>query len=150
MTGRAIFQHIIRFILLIILQVFIFNHVLVMGSGTPFIYPLFILLLPIHLPSTAILILSFCTGLMVDMLSDGGGIHAASLTAMGFFRKPVLNLLMPQSGYDKNELPDLHHQGARWFFFYSTTLLLIHHTFLFLLEVFSFENFPHAIPNIVQ
>jgi hypothetical protein len=145
MNSRSIFNHIILFVLLIIFQAFIFNYVLVMGIGTPFIYPLFILLLPIQLPATSIILLSFGTGLLIDVLSNGGGIHAASLTVMGFLRKPVLNLLMPQSGYDKNELPNLQQQGARWFFLYTTLLLLFHHICLFMLEVFSFDNFPVTV-----
>jgi len=141
MNTRTIFSNILRFILLIVLQIFFFNYVLVGGIGTPLIYPLFILLLPINIPPVTILILSFGSGLLIDVLSNGGGVHAASLTAMGFLRKPVLDMLMPQSGYEKNELPSLQQQKTRWFAIYTTSLILLHHTVFFFLEIFSVQNF---------
>ena len=140
MNNRFIITNIIRFVLLIALQVLLLNQ-LPLNRAYIMIYPLAILLLPVFTPRLLVLFLAFFTGIIIDVFSNGGGLHTASLTAIGFMRSFVLDTFQPRSGWDKLDVPDVSQQGVTWFFYYSLILFSVHHMLYFFLEVFSFSNF---------
>lgn len=144
MNNNIIFINIIRFVLLIALQVLLLNE-LPFGSSYIMIYPLAILLLPVSTPRVSVLLLAFFTGLIIDVFSNGGGLHTASLTAIGYLRSYILDTFQPRSGWDKLDVPNLSQQGVTWFFYYSLIFFTIHHFIYFFLEVFSFANFFSTI-----
>lgn len=128
------------FVVLVLIQVLIFNQVHFGGFLNPFIYVLFILLLPLSLPRYAVLLLSFLLGITIDWFSNSPGLHASATVLMGFFRSPVVNLISLKES-DQSDFPGLQLTGWRWFLTYAAILVIIHHFFLFYIEVFSFENF---------
>jgi rod shape-determining protein MreD len=140
MNSKFIITNIIRFVLLIALQILLLNE-LPLNRAYLMIYPLTILLLPVFTPRLAVLLLAFFTGLIIDAYSNGGGLHTASLTCIGFLRSFILDTFQPRSGWDKLDVPNISQQGITWFFYYSLILFTIHHLIYFFLEVFSFHNF---------
>jgi rod shape-determining protein MreD len=144
MNNKFIFTNSIRFVLLIALQVLLLNE-LPFGSAYLMIYPMTILLLPVSSPRLVVLLLAFFTGLIIDVFSNGGGLHTASLTAIGYLRIYILDTFQPRSGWDKLDVPNLSQQGVTWFFYYSLIFFSIHHFIYFFLEVFSFANFFSTI-----
>jgi rod shape-determining protein MreD len=62
-----IITSILRFVVLILVQVLILNNIHLGGYINPYLYVLFILLLPIETPKWAVLILAFFLGLGVDI-----------------------------------------------------------------------------------
>lgn len=131
----------IRFIFLVLFQVLVLNNIQLSGFLNPFLYILFILMLPFHTPKWLVLILAFILGLCIDMFSDTGGLHAAACVVMGFARQPILNLIAPNDGYDVVHRPTLKQFGFGWFLTYAGILVLVHHFVLFYLEVFTFSHF---------
>jgi hypothetical protein len=109
------------------------------------VYPMTILLLPVSTQRLTVLFLAFFTGLIIDIFSNGGGLHTASLTALGYLRIYILDTFQPRSGWDKLDVPNLSQQGVNWFFYYSLIFFSIHHFIYFFLEVFSFTNFLSTI-----
>lgn len=148
MNSKFVISNTIRFVLLIALQVLLLNQ-LPLNRAYIMIYPLAILLLPVFTPRLLVLFLSFFTGLIIDAFSNGGGLHTASLTAIGFIRSFVLDTFQPRSGWDKLDVPDVSQQGVTWFFYYSLILFSIHHILYFFLEVFSFANFFATLLRIL-
>ncbi len=144
MNSKFFISNTIRFILLIALQVLLLNE-LPLGRVYIMVYPLAILLLPVFTSRFIVLLLSFSTGLTIDIFSNGGGLHTAALTAMGYSRSYILDTFQPRSGWDKLDVPNLSQQGITWFFYYSLIIFSIHHFFYFFLEVFSFANFFSTI-----
>lgn len=144
MNNKILFTNIIRFVLLIALQVLLLNE-LPFGNSYIMIYPLAILLLPVSTPRVSVLLLAFFTGLIIDIFSNGGGLHTATLTAVGYLRSYILDTFQPRSGWDKLDVPNLSQQGVTWFFYYSLIFFTIHHFIYFFLEVFSFANFFSTI-----
>ena len=71
-------ENIFRFILLILFQVLILDHVELGGYLNPFLYVMFILMLPFETPDWLVLLLGFITGLTLDMFTDTIGMHTAS------------------------------------------------------------------------
>jgi rod shape-determining protein MreD len=129
------------FILLLAIQVLLLNNIQFSGYVNPYVYILFILLLPIETPSWLLLILAFMTGLTVDLTSGTLGLHTSATVFAGFIRPYVLNVLSPDEGYEPGDMPGIGTFGLRWFITYVLVIVLLHHIFLFYIEVFRFEYF---------
>jgi rod shape-determining protein MreD len=129
------------FVILLLLQVLLFNNIKFSGYVNPFIYILFILLLPVKMPTWILLITAFFTGLIVDFFSGSAGMHASATVLAGYARSHVLSVISPRDGYDPVQEPSLSVYGFRWFLIYTLIIVLIHHFALFYLEVFRLAGF---------
>jgi hypothetical protein len=107
----------------------------------PYVYILFILLLPFETPRWALLIMAFLLGLSVDIFTNTPGMHAAATVFMAFLRPFILNLDEPRDGYEPGTFPRLYYYGFPWFLKYTLILTLVHHFTLFYIEVFRFSDF---------
>lgn len=139
-----------RFIFLVLFQVLILNNIELNGYLNPFLYVLFILMLPFQTPNWLVLTLSFILGISIDLFSDTGGIHAFASVIMGYLRSPILKLLASRDGYDNNQLPTLKQFGFPWFFSYVGILVFVHHVVLFFLETFNFSEFLQTFSRAVM
>jgi hypothetical protein len=146
---NEVINNTLRFIFLILLQVLILNNIQLGGYINPYLYVLFILLLPVETPKWLILILSFLIGLGVDMFSDTMGLHAAASVFMGFCRPYLLKVLAPREGYGSENKPGLKSMNLRWFLTYAGILVLLHHLFLFYTEIFRFSEFFHTLLRVI-
>jgi hypothetical protein len=108
-----------------------------------------ILLLPSVTQAWLVLIISFLTGLTIDLFTGSPGMHASATLLAGFSRPIVLRLIAPRDGYESGSDLSMAAYGFRWFFIYTTTIVLIHHTTLFFLEVFRFADFFRTIFRIL-
>jgi len=129
------------FILLIMLQVLLFNNIQFSGYVNPYVYVLFILLLPVEMPSWLLLIVSFFTGAIIDYFSGSPGLHSSATVLAGFVRPYVLRVIAPRDGYEPNSDPSMVTYGFRWFLIYTLVIVFVHHTALFYLEVFRLTEF---------
>jgi rod shape-determining protein MreD len=137
------------FILLILLQVLLFNNIQFSGYVNPYVYIMFILLLPIDIPSWLLLILSFVTGLIIDFFSGSPGMHTSATVLVAFTRPYILRIVSPSDGYESGSDPSMLSYGFRWFFFYALLVVLVHHTALFYLEVFRFAEFFRTMLRVL-
>jgi rod shape-determining protein MreD len=137
------------FILLILLQVLVFNNIRFSGYVNPYVYILFILLLPIEIPSWLLLLLSFVTGLIIDFFMGSPGMHTSATVLAGFARPYVLRIVSPKDGYESGSDPSMFIYGFRWFFSYTLLMVLVHHTSLFYLEVFRLADFFRTILRVL-
>ena len=88
--NNTVTQNIIRFIILVLIQVLILNNINFLGYINPYIYVLFILLYPIHNNRLLFIFLSFLLGLSVDLFLDSGGVHAAASVLVAYIRPLIL------------------------------------------------------------
>jgi len=137
------------FIVLILLQVLLFNNIQFSGYVNPYIYIIFILLLPVEIPSWMLLILSFLTGFTIDIFSGTPGMHSSATVLAGFLRPFVLRIISPRDGYEPGSDPSMIIYGFRWFLIYAATIVIIHHTVLFYLEIFRFTDFFRTLLRIL-
>jgi rod shape-determining protein MreD len=137
------------FILLLLLQVLLFNNIEFSGYVNPYVYIMFILLLPVEIPSWLLLILSFATGLIIDFFTGTPGMHCASTVLAGFLRPYVLRIISPRDGYEPGADPSMVIYGFRWFLIYASIIVLVHHIALFYLEVFRFADFFRTLVRVL-
>lgn len=129
---------ILRFIVLILAQVLIFNHINFLGNINPYPYILFIFLYPVKNNRTLFLLLSFIMGLLVDLFSDSGGVHAAACVSIAFIRPGLLKFcfgMLYEHQSVKFNQTDLSNR-----LLYFSILTVFHHLILFSLEVFNVSN----------
>ncbi len=142
-------QNIIRFIILVFVQVIILNKIQFSGFVNPFIYILFIILLPFETPSWLLLILGFITGITIDLFSGTIAMHTIATTLTAYFRPFILTLFAPRDGYESRTSPTLKYYDLFWIIRYTIVLVLIHHSCLFFVEVFRFSGFFYTILRIL-
>jgi hypothetical protein len=139
---------IIWFVVLVLIQVFLLSNIHIGFYINPFVYVLFILLLPFETPGWALLVLGMFLGLSVDFFYQTPGIHASATVFMSFLRPFVLKSISPRDGYEPGTLPRVEYYGFFWFMKYAAILILIHHVFLFYLEIFRFSDFFHTLLRV--
>lgn len=132
----------IRFIVLILLQALILNDWSLGWGIQPFLYILFILMLPFETPRWAVLLLGFACGMSLDAFENTMGMHASAATLLAFVRRPILDRIAPRDGYETGMRPIIRHMGAGWYLRYAGILTLIHHIWLYGLELFRLSEFP--------
>jgi rod shape-determining protein MreD len=137
------------FILLLLLQLLVLNNIQFSGYVNPYVYILFILLLPVEIPSWLLLLISFATGLIIDFFSGSPGMHSSATVMAGFARPYVLRVIAPRDGYEAGSSPSMLAYGFRWFLSYTILIVLIHHTTLFYLEVFRFSEFFRTLLRVI-
>ena len=137
------------FILLILFQGLILNNVEFGGYVVPFLYVLFILMLPFETPNWIVLLLGFCLGLLIDSFTSTMGMHTAATIFMAFCRAYLLKLIEPRGGYEFNSKPNVQLMGLMWYLLYATILVLAHHVFLFFLESFKFTQFFYTFGRAI-
>jgi rod shape-determining protein MreD len=146
---KSLAKYSAAFIVLIVLQLLIFSNIEFSGYVNPYVYVMFILILPFSIPSWFLLILAFFTGLVVDLFSGTLGVHAFATVMAGFVRPWILSLNITSEVNDPDMSPSLYRNSLRWFLFYTVTVVFVHHLSLFLVEVFTFSNFFHTLLRVL-
>ncbi|NQU32054.1 MAG: rod shape-determining protein MreD [Bacteroidetes bacterium] len=147
--NNVLFKNIIRFIILMLIQVLVLNNMNLSGYLNPYIYILFILLLPANINRSFLLILAFGTGLTVDYFGNTLGLHAAACVVIAFMRPGTINLFFRNYEFNGNEEPGPSSIGYRGFLKYAISLMFIHQLILFYFEVFSFSNFFFTLSKVL-
>lgn len=146
---NSIFRYSLVFILLMALQLLVFDNIQFSGYVNPYVYVMFILILPFEIPSWLLLFISFAIGFLMDLFSGTPGMHSAATVLAGFVRPYILSINSPSEGYEQRTSPSLATYGFRWFFIYTLLIVLIHHTTLFYLEIFRFADFFRTMLRVL-
>ncbi len=136
-----IFRNIFRFFVLVFVQVLIIKNIEVGRFINPFIYVLFIVILPFETPKWVLLFSAFILGITIDMFYDTAGMHAAACVFMAYIRPGLLKLFSPREGYEFGTQPTVQYLGGPWFLSYAGILIVLHHFVLFYIEMFRFSEF---------
>lgn len=146
-----------RFWIIVLIQVYILNKIALrwwsQPSGfpvfIPYLYPLFILLLPFETPVWLLLALGFVLGITVDSFSDTAGMHACATVLLAYLRTNVLHALLPKNLSEyPNQSPGVKNMGWVPFLVYAAFLLLIHHAVFFTVELWSLSNVVYLLIKI--
>lgn len=136
MAGET-FENIGRWVLLMLVQVLVFNNIYLGEIYNPYIYVLIVLSLPIELSALMILFIGFFTGFILDIFTHTLGLHTMAFTFLAFLRPFVLRLVAPRDGFEFGAKANLESFGWARYIIYSVVLILAHHLLLFIMEGFS-------------
>ena len=147
---NPIIKHSIRFVLFILLQVFVLNTIPPLHQFiVPYIYFLYILWLPLGISRIWLLLLAFIFGLTLDYFTGTPGLHAAPCVAIAFLRPFLLKLLLAQETAEAGYM-EPGHKSMGWapYITYAVVLILLHHRYLVLIEWLQFGNFLYFMGKV--
>lgn len=139
--NNVVYKNIFRFILLLLLQIYVFDNINVWGYLNPYVYVLFILLLPLETPRFLLLFASFMMGFAIDYFANTMGINMAACVLIAYLRPGLIRALSPKMELDPGLKIGIRDFGFRWFFIYTSVLVFVHHLIYFYLEIFRFDEF---------
>jgi len=132
-------KQIIRYVLVMLLQVLLFNQLQLWGACHPYIYVLCLLMLPTTLPHIADLFIGALVGVVMDVFCNSLGIHMAACVLLMYIRPYLLGLIVNDK--DRlNEQISLRALGTGAFIQYVIYTVLIHHWTVFLLAAWSWSH----------
>jgi len=138
MQSSDIFINIVRFIVLVFLQVLILNNINLAGFINPYLYIIFILLYPLDGNKGLLIFLSFLLGLSIDIFEDSGGVHAAACAFIAYIRPVVLKYSFGVS-YEYNSVK-IRKADPMERLTYIASLVFMHHFVMFALEIFNVDH----------
>jgi rod shape-determining protein MreD len=144
-----ILKNSLRFIIVLLLQILVFNNIQLNGYINPFFYILFILLLPFETPPWLLIGSSFLLGLSVDIFSHSYGMHAAASVFIAYLRPSIVRFIHSKKEFEAGILPTMAHLGFRWFISYASLMVFIHHFIYFFLEVFRLNDFFNTFYRVI-
>jgi len=144
MNSRLLLINIIRWFLLLFIQIFLLRNLSFYDLATPFVYVLFLLLLPFGIPNLLLYLIAFGTGLTLDAFYDTMGVHTAACVALAFVRISFISVSVNREGFDEPE-PSLGNMGFKWFSIYAILCIFVHHIVLFLLEAFKLTEITYTL-----
>jgi len=140
--------YIVRFVLLIMLQLLVVNNLELTTYINPFIYIIFILSLPVNMKPWIVLTISFFTGMVMDSFYSTPGLHMGATIFMGYLRGFYLRIAANKEDFESRISPSVADKGIVWFLVYALSLTIAHHLFLFFFEVYSFFEFFRTLLRI--
>ena len=135
------------FILLLLAQAIVFNHIHLFNCATPLPYVYMVTLFRRDFPRWATLVASFAMGLSVDIFSNTPGLAAASMTLIGLLQPILLVLFLPRDS-PANLTPSMRTLGVEKFVWFSLILLFVYCLTFFALEAFNFENWLQWLATV--
>ncbi|GAA3764190.1 rod shape-determining protein MreD [Flavobacterium ginsengiterrae] len=135
--SSALLVNIFRFIMLLAIQVVIFNNMNFLGYISPFPYILYIILYPVNSNRAGLIVSSFLLGLVMDMFCNSGGIHATACVILAYYRPYFFKFAFGLS-YEYQTIK-LNESLTPERFSFILVSVLLHHIVLFTLEAFQFK-----------
>lgn len=141
-------QRVVWFVVLVLVQAEVLNHVHIMGYATPVVFIYYILVLNSEIPRKSLLFQAFLLGLCVDLFSNTPGMHAAASTLLAFMRRPLLQTQMLRETTDDYE-PGIRSMGFAPFLRYVSSAVLLFMVVVRLIDAFNFLHIIELLLRIV-
>lgn len=141
-------KQILRYIVVMILQVLLFDQLQLFGVCHPYVYVLCLLMMPITLPHSMDMIIGAAIGLVMDIFCNSLGVHTASCILIMFLRPYILGAFI--SDMDRlHEQVTLHSIGLAPLIKYTVTLVAIHHFMVFLIAAWSWSHLGFVVAETI-
>lgn len=138
--NNDIIKFSILFLLCILTQALIFNHIVLFHVAIPLVFIYFIIRLPIDMKLSWVFTLSFFLGLIVDIFSDTPGVNALTCTLMASIRRPIYYAYVAKDDVTSRLVPGVSTLGIFDYAKYLLTFILIYCFLAFTIEYFSFAD----------
>jgi len=123
----------LQFVILVLVQVWLFNQIHIFGLGCIFLYVLFVINYPFEHNKIVLVLLGFLLGFVIDLFSHSYGLHTFATTLIAYLRPFIIKF------YTRSEEHEILKKSYRAFYRYAITMIFIHHAALFILEAFSLK-----------
>ena len=139
---------IIQWLVVIALQVLLFNNLQFSGLCQPQIYLLCLLMFPITFPRWADMLIGLALGLFMDILCNSIGVHMMACIFIMYIRQPVLSTLVQEHERLTGEI-SIQTISMDAFLKYTVILVFLHQTCISILSAWTFHHFWMTFLQII-
>lgn len=137
-----------RYIVVMILQVLLFDQLQLLGVCHPYIYILCLLMMPITLSHSADMIIGAVVGLIMDVFCNSLGVHTAACIFIMFIRPYLIGAIVNDK--DRlNEQISLRALGMEALLRYVVILVVVHHLMVFMLAAWSWAHIGFVLAETI-
>ena len=104
---NVILPRVLWIIGLVLAHTLVFNHIHLMGYATPMPYVYALIILPHGTARWIYVVLGFCIGIVIDILSNTVGAAAAALTLVGLLTPLLLRTFAPDDKLEEEFTPSI-------------------------------------------
>lgn len=141
-------KQIVRYIIVMALQVLLFDQLQLWGACHPYIYVLCLLMMPITLPASVQMLIGAAAGIVMDIFCNSLGVHMAGCILIMFIRPYLIGAVV--SDKDRlNEQISLRSIGMEALLKYVIILVLIHHLTVFAIGAWSWNHIGFVLLETV-
>ena len=145
--SNSYLVNIVRFVLLVLVQVLVFNQLNFFGFINPMVYILFLYWYPVKENRAAFIGLSFILGLSIDFFSDSMALHAASTVTIAYIRPAIMRFVFGVNIEFQSFRLGSSTKAQQITFL--TLLIVVHHLVFFTLDIFSFGNIVLILKKVL-
>ncbi len=138
-------RYVSLFVIVVLLQVILFNNLNFFGLINVYIYLIFLISLPIGMSRDLQMILAFLLGLCIDIFSNTLGMHIFASVFVAFMRNPLLERLSGRTNFEASISPSMKTLGGGVFAKYAFIMIFVHHLLLFPMEDPAFKHIGHTL-----
>lgn len=138
--SKSFLQYLFLFVALVLLQVLVFNNLVLFNVAVCFVFIYPLVRLPLSLSTNWLLTFAFLIGVVVDIFSDTPGLNALSAVILASVKRQVTFLYISKDDKTKGEVPCISTMGWAAYSKVLLTLSTIFCIISFLIEFFSFAN----------
>lgn len=144
MISRNILTDILFVVILIVLQTFVLNRIVILDKYSPVFYPVFILFYPFNRDKLQFLGISFLLGLGIDAFLGTWGINSFATVFIAYIR----TLIFRTSSESNSEI--FSFESLEWgqFLFFIFTNIFIHQFLVQSIEFFKLSRVLELFINI--
>ena len=139
----------IFFVVLVLLQAFLFNNLDLGVYINPLVYVGFILLLPMEVSSIAVLMLGLLLGVTTDFMVGTAGLNTIATLFTAFTRRQTMTLMIGKETVGEGGAPLSARIGTGKFLRYISVAVLLHCIVFFTFEAMSFRYFHLTLLKIL-
>lgn len=132
-------RQIVRLVVVVLLQVLLFDHLQIAGWGLPMVYVLFLMNLPVQVPRWAEMLIGAIVGVVFDVWHSSLGVNMAACVAFCYLRPILLGNLIQDLERVKGEVCSAS-IGSIEYVKSLAILTIVHHLLVFSLESWSWHN----------
>lgn len=144
----GIVKEILLFVLILLAQVLVLNHIHLFGCATSLLYIYMVMRFRRDYPRWAMLLSCFVMGLVLDIFANTPGMATVSLTFMGFIRPYLLMPFLTRDAADDME-PSIATLGMASYVYYTLITVFIYCLVFFTVEAFCFFNWPQWLACVL-
>lgn len=130
--------NIVRFVLLVLAQVLIFNQLNFLGFINPMVYIIFLYWYPIRKNRAVFMIVAFFLGFMIDIFSDSMAMHALATLSIAYLRPLIMRFCFGVN-YEFQTFSFKNTTRLQRITFLAF-LVIAHHLIFFGIEILSFSH----------
>ena len=97
-------NRLVMFVVLLVVQVLVLNHVWLLNVATPLLYVYFAITFPRNTEKGEVLGWCFFLGLLIDIFSNTPGLAAGTLTLIGMTQTYLVELFVPRDSVENLEV----------------------------------------------